>query len=154
MLAVFALSLSSVDEFIGFAARSQLVAITSDHVERLAWVETLRGVSNVWVATLPNGDARRATSNSDPTLDLVGLQWLSGDQLAFSLSAHAGVNMAARASGAPSPGGTFVATLTPENTTVTRSSADSAIAASAPCLSEQPCALLSSELPLARLRHV
>ena len=136
----------TIDSFIGFAARSQLVAITSNHNERLAWVETLRGVSNVWVATLPSGDARRATSLTDPTLDLAGLRWISGEQLTFSLSAHAGVNMAACASGAGSPGGTFVATLTPTNATVVRVSSDTAIAASAPCVGD-PCALIYAVRP-------
>ena len=104
-----------VDAYIGFPARSQLVATTTSASKGIiAWVETLRGVCNVFIASEPRWEATQATTFTDASMDLVGLRFVETTgslgllTLAYSLQPHASVNMRANATGNPNACATYV----------------------------------------------
>ena len=105
--------LDSVDAYISFAVRSQLVSQPfSPAEEAIAWVENVRGVGNIWFASASGGwTPNRATNFSDASMELVGVQWVTAQQLIFSRRPIADVNMKARASGAPVDSATYVLSI-------------------------------------------
>ena len=80
----------TADSFIGFAARSSLVSFDSG--TRVAWIETVRGVSNVWAAAASDGTPQRWTNFSAEAMELRGLRPMAGSGLVFNCAPLASTN--------------------------------------------------------------
>ena len=87
--------LASADDFLAFPGRSALVSSGTT----VAWVESVRGVANVWLAAAPLWRPRAITNFKEDATTISGL-CMHGDAVLFVRGAKAGVNALAATAGA------------------------------------------------------
>ena len=82
--------MSAADAYLSFAARSSLLSFAND--SRVAWIESVRGVPNVWAANASGGVPLRLTSFVDEDMELSGLRPAAGGGLVFGYAPLADTN--------------------------------------------------------------